>query len=119
MKNIFLILFLIEVVASQSLFSTQYQPPQKWTQRVEHTSVLTDSTTELETEVLSILKAKCNVCHRKQNPFKIFSLKNLDKHAPKIKEQVFVKKRMPKGDKIKLTDQEIQTLTQWLQSKNL
>lgn len=75
--------------------------------------------TDLKKQVFTILDTKCNVCHRKQNPFKIFRLKNMDKHAPKIYEQVFIKRRMPKGDKIKLTEQEYQTLKQWLTTKNL
>lgn len=74
---------------------------------------------ELKKEVFDILNTKCNTCHRKQNPFKVFSLKNMDKHAPKIHQQVFIKRRMPKGDKIKLTDQEYQSLQQWLQSQNI
>ncbi len=43
----------------------------------------------------------------------------MDKHAPKIHQQVFIKRRMPKGDNIKLTDQEYQTLQHWLQSQNI
>ncbi len=73
----------------------------------------------LKQQAFEILKAKCNVCHRRKNPFKIFSLKNMDRHAPKIYKQVFVKRRMPKGDKVKLTEAEYQTLENWLKSKNI
>ncbi len=72
----------------------------------------------LKQRALEILQAKCNVCHKKQNPFKIFSLKNMDKHAPKIYKQVFVYRRMPKGKKIKLTETEYQLLKDWLKTLN-
>ena len=69
---------------------------------------------ELKQKVLGILKAKCNVCHKKQNPFKVFSERNMERHAPKIYEQVFVKRRMPKGNEITLTEEEYGILKQWL-----
>ena len=75
--------------------------------------------TDLKEKAFEILDAKCNLCHRKQNPFKIFSQKNMNKHAPKIHKQVFVLRRMPKGDSIKLTIEEYQTLKKWLQSQNI
>jgi len=67
----------------------------------------------------NILENKCNVCHRKQNPFMIFSLKNMDKRAKKINKNVFELQRMPKGDEIKLTPDERETLKNWIQSLNI
>ncbi len=67
-----------------------------------------------KTAALKILQNKCNVCHKKRNPFMIFKLKNMDKRAKRIYKQVFVKKRMPKGDEIKLTLEEYKTLEEWL-----
>lgn len=61
-----------------------------------------------------VLNAKCNVCHRKQNKHKVFTLINMDGFAAKIKTQVFIKKRMPRGNKIKLTPDEYQTLNNWI-----
>ncbi|MEM0994926.1 MAG: hypothetical protein AAGI49_17980, partial [Bacteroidota bacterium] len=63
---------------------------------------INDSPDSLKIAVFKILDAKCNVCHRRQNPFKVFSLKNMNKHAAKIHQQVFVLRRMPKGGTIKL-----------------
>lgn len=78
------------------------------------TSITIDSLeNELKNKSFEILNSKCNICQRKQNPFKIFKLKNMDKYAPRIYQQVFIKKRMPKGDQIKLTDKEYQTLNGW------
>lgn len=74
--------------------------------------------TDLKQDAFQVLNTKCNVCHRKQNPFKIFSLKNMEKHASKINEQVFIKQRMPKGDRIKLTDEEANILKAWISSQN-
>ncbi len=74
---------------------------------------------DLQEEAFEILRTKCNVCHKKQNPFKIFSLKNMDKNAPKIYKQVFILRRMPKGDRSQITDKEYETLQNWLKSKNI
>ena len=68
-------------------------------------------------QVLSILDTKCNVCHRRQNPFMVFKTNNIEKRAPRIYQAVFVSKRMPKGNEVRLTEQEYATLEQWLQSK--
>lgn len=74
---------------------------------------------EVKVRAFEVLDTRCNVCHRKQNPFKVFSLKNMDKHAPKIYEQVFVKGRMPKGDSTPLTSDETRRLATWLATHNL
>ena len=72
-----------------------------------------------KTKAFEILKTKCNVCHAKQNRRKIFTLDNIDVFAPKIHTQVIVKKRMPKGKKITLTDSDITTLKNWLKALNI
>lgn len=73
---------------------------------------------KLKQEALSVLQNKCNVCHKKQNPFKVFKEANMSKHAPKIYEQVFVKKRMPRPGQI-LTDNERSILSEWLQTEKI
>lgn len=70
----------------------------------------------LKTKALKILQNKCNVCHKKRNPFMIFKQKNMDKRAKRIYKQVFVKKRMPKGDEVKLTKEEYNILETWLKT---
>ncbi len=70
----------------------------------------------IKEKVLTILQKKCNVCHKKKNPFMVFKLKNMDKRSKKIFNQVFVKKRMPKGDNITLTTRESQELLTWINS---
>ncbi|MEM6262416.1 MAG: hypothetical protein AAGI38_07910 [Bacteroidota bacterium] len=77
------------------------------------------SPTYLTQRAFTILDAKCNVCHRKQNPFRVFSLKNMEKNAKRIHEQVFLKQRMPKGDEIKLTQAEYRTLEAWLETQGI
>ena len=69
---------------------------------------------QLKADAFEVLDTKCNVCHRKRNPFMVFSPKNMEKRAPKIYKQVFVEKRMPKGDDIKLTSEEYDKLEKWL-----
>ncbi|QSE98796.1 hypothetical protein [Fulvivirga lutea] len=70
--------------------------------------------TTLSAEVMSLLEAKCNSCHRKKNPFMVFTKKNMNKRAGKIYKQVFVKKRMPKGSKLSYSESEL--LKAWLES---
>ncbi|MEL6652313.1 MAG: hypothetical protein AAFQ87_16040 [Bacteroidota bacterium] len=71
----------------------------------------------LKDEVLSILDTKCNVCHRRQNPFMVFKQNNIEKRANRNYRAVFVRRRMPKGNDIQLTPEEYATLEQWLKSK--
>jgi len=63
-----------------------------------------------------VLVQKCNVCHRTENPDKVFTIENMDGFSTKIKRQVFVWKRMPKGNEIKLTDIERQEIKTWINS---
>lgn len=87
--------------------------------QMQQNRVIQDPELQLKQVALEVLKTKCNVCHRKKNPFRIFSLKNMDRHAPRIYKQVFIFKRMPKGDQIKLTGEDYQSLKHWLKSKNI
>ena len=68
------------------------------------------------TAVFQILKTKCNECHQRKKAV-IFTPGNMDTHASDIYKQVFVKKRMPKGKEVVLTEKEYQILNDWL--KNL
>lgn len=72
---------------------------------------------ELKKAALTVLENKCNVCHQQQHPGKVFTGNNMENLAPRIYKQVFVKKRMPKGDKIRLTETEAQQLKSWLETQ--
>ncbi|MEQ8712216.1 MAG: hypothetical protein RIC80_04320 [Cyclobacteriaceae bacterium] len=72
---------------------------------------------ELVNKAFKILDTKCNTCHKKQNPLMVFSLKNMEKRAKKIYTQVIEKKRMPKGNDIKLTQEEYSLLVNWLNTQ--
>lgn len=67
-------------------------------------------------EALEILRNKCNVCHVKKNPSKVFDFENMNVFAKRIHRQVFVWKRMPKGNSITLTKKEKDTLKKWINS---
>jgi len=61
----------------------------------------------IHSKALEVLEQRCNTCHRKQNPFRIFKEKNLEKYAPLIYQQVFELKRMPKdGSTLSQSEQE-------------
>lgn len=74
---------------------------------------------ETKDKALSILQAKCNVCHIRQNPFRVFSRNNMNRNAANIYEQVFVKGRMPRGNEISLSEEERQTLKSWLVAQHV
>lgn len=67
-------------------------------------------------EALQILEDKCNVCHRKRNKRGVFTSSNMNHWSKDIYKQVFIKKRMPKGKKTKLTNSEYQKLLTWITS---
>ncbi|HAA13736.1 MAG TPA: hypothetical protein DCE41_19400 [Cytophagales bacterium] len=78
------------------------------------TSAMADT---LKTAALEVLKAKCNVCHRKQNPFMVFTERNMAGKARKIYRAVFVQRIMPKGNEIRLASAERATLEKWLSTQ--
>lgn len=61
-----------------------------------------------------ILQTKCNDCHGQKKRNAVFTKENMNKFAKKINKQVFIKKRMPKGDEIKLSEQELAVLKSWV-----
>ena len=67
-------------------------------------------------KAFQILDNKCNVCHHNRNKRRVFTSENMDTWANDIYKQVFIKKRMPKGKKIKLTSSEYQELLTWISS---
>lgn len=73
---------------------------------------------DLKSDALKVLKSKCNVCHETKNPRKVFTSNNMSMLAPKIYKQVFIKERMPKGNEIRLTKKEYDTLKRWFLTLN-
>ncbi len=71
-------------------------------------------TTTSKEKAFQILENKCNVCHNKRNRRRVFTLDNMNPWVDDVYKQVFIKKRMPKGKKIKLTSQEYQDLLTWI-----
>lgn len=67
-----------------------------------------------KTKAYLVLQKKCNTCHATKKKTDIFTLENMVAFAPTIREQVFVKKKMPKGRKVKLTEEESTSLQVWL-----
>lgn len=74
-------------------------------------TVVKDSTQQRAYEILI---NKCNVCHANRNRRRVFTEDNMSPWANDVYKQVFIKKRMPKGKKIKLTSKEYQDLLTWI-----
>jgi uncharacterized membrane protein len=68
-------------------------------------------------KAFKVLQNQCNICHRSQNPSMLFTLENMNGFAKKINRQVFVWKRMPKGNDNNLTTEEKETLKIWLNTQ--
>ena len=85
----------------------------------ENYQIISFSDENLREDAFEILEKKCNVCHRKQNPFMVFKEKNMTKRAKKIYRMVFVEKRMPKGNDIRLNKAEYATLKKWLATQEI
>lgn len=73
-----------------------------------------ETSNELVEKAFLILQTKCNDCHGQKKRKAVFTKDNMKQFAKKINKQVFVKKRMPKGDDIKLTEEELGTLKRWV-----
>ncbi len=69
---------------------------------------------EYKAFALKVLQVKCNTCHATKKRTDIFTLENMDSLASHIHKQVFIKKKMPKGKKVKLTEEESKALQDWL-----
>jgi len=81
---------------------------------IASTATISDTSSPAKQEAYAVLQAQCNTCHRTQNPTKVFTTENMNGFAKKIKRQVFVWKRMPKGNENKLTEKEKEILKTWL-----
>lgn len=80
-----------------------FKSPEK-PQQFVHLPLSVSLELRLKEEVFKVLDANCNICHRKNSSFNLFSTKNMDKYAKKIYKQVFGYRKMPKGDEIKLIE---------------
>lgn len=69
----------------------------------------------LQEKALLILQSKCNECHGRKKKKAVFTIDNMNGFAKKINKQVFIKKRMPKGDEVKLTEKERTALKEWVE----
>lgn len=70
----------------------------------------------VKVKALNILEAKCNSCHRVQNPQRVFTQDNMDGYAGNIYRQVFVWHRMPKNNATALNNEEQESLKRWLRN---
>ena len=116
MKKISISILWLGILAAGFILLTAFHQHSEIIQ--EDHSLLLDSDDVLKKDAFEILDIKCNVCHRKQNPFMVFNLKNMEKRAPKIYKLVFMERRMPKGNEIRLTNEEY-SLKKWLLTQKI
>ncbi|HEA22576.1 hypothetical protein LCGC14_2430760 [marine sediment metagenome] len=76
----------------------------------------TRSQEDLKEKAFEILRIKCNTCHAIKRKPQVFTKLNMDTLASEIYEQVFIKKKMPKGRKVKLSANETVILENWIET---
>jgi uncharacterized membrane protein len=64
-----------------------------------------------------ILENHCNECHKDKKKKYVFTEENMSSFATKIHQQVYVKKKMPKGELFPLSVKEEATLLNWLETE--
>lgn len=104
------------IISFVSLLSFSFSTERTVDASLETSSVEMEKT--IKEQAFDILQTKCNVCHEKKNKKKIFTPENMVGFSNNIYKQVFKWKRMPKGDDIKLTADEYETLRTWIYSLN-
>jgi len=73
----------------------------------------------VEAKAFQILDRKCNVCHSKRNKKRVFTQFNMKTWSNDVYEQVFIKKRMPKGNKVRLAADEYSVLFAWIKTNKV
>ncbi|MDT0622686.1 hypothetical protein [Croceitalea vernalis] len=111
-----LVKFLIGISIALLVNSTNNYQSIRESNKLTEVYVSSNGIKESKPDAFQILDHKCNVCHRKRNKKRVFTTENMNTWADDIYTQVFVKKRMPKSKKIKLTSKEYQDLLTWISS---
>ncbi|TLP80622.1 hypothetical protein [Maribacter sp. ACAM166] len=70
----------------------------------------------LKVNAFIVLKNHCNSCHKIKRKASVFTLKNMTRYSNAINQQVFIKRRMPKGRTNRLAKTQEETLKIWLSS---
>ena len=104
----------IGIITVLSVNSTNGYKPIQESNKLTALYTSIDTVKDTKATAFQILENKCNVCHQKRNKRRVFTLENMNTWANDINKQVFIKKRMPKGKKIKLTSKEYQDLLTWI-----
>lgn len=78
----------------------------------------TNYQTSLKQKAFVVLRDKCNVCHVSKKRLALFTLANMDSLQLEINNQVFIKRKMPKGKRNRLSQKEELDLTNWLNTLN-
>lgn len=78
------------------------------------TGFKTNNQTSLKQKAFVVLRDKYNVCHVSKKRLALFTLANMDSLQLEINNQVFIKRKMPKGKRNMLSISEEKDLLNWL-----
>lgn len=110
---VIIVMTILAFLLNLNLFASNIKSNQLGYEKIVFKKEKTDT---LKAKALQVLQTKCNVCHRRKNPFLIFKEKNMERRSSRINKQVFELKRMPKKEGEPLTDKEYETLKFWIES---
>ena len=102
MKYLFIFSFISYLLGSEPAFENQ------------PLISFSETQSEIKHMAFNVLVSKCNACHATKKKVIVFTFDNMDSNSLSIYNQVFIKKRMPKGRKNKLSAKEATALKKWL-----
>ncbi len=74
--------------------------------------------TSTKQKAFIVLRNNCNTCHATKRQLQLFTLYNMDSLRLEINTQVFITRKMPKGKRNQLSEQEEMNLKNWLNGLN-
>lgn len=83
-----------------------------------YSTVITPQEEPLKKSAFTILRNNCNSCHAEKRKVTVFTFANMDRYSNAINQQVFIRRKMPKGRKNKLKEKEEETLKKWITTLN-
>lgn len=99
-------------------FSAEYSQPETGNQNKPIAYTMSKREGPIKAKAYKFLTNERNVCLSKRNISRVFAKENMNGWSTDVHTQVFIKKRMPYGKKMKHTSEDYQDLLTWISSLN-
>ncbi|UWX55975.1 hypothetical protein NYZ99_06435 [Maribacter litopenaei] len=111
-------IFQFYLLASLTISNRTYTTP-KVLKEPPQLRISIENQDSIKQKAFAVLDLKCNFCHTSKKRLENFTPENMNDLIPKINEQVFVTKKMPKGKNNILTSEEKNSLLIWINKEFL